>query len=94
MHLTIVGGGLAGLVAAVKAADRGLSVRLYEAHATGRCRASGRLRLSRGGRRGLGVTRVVHAGGGVPGWEPVPVGQRHGLDGGQGAWPATGWAGR
>jgi 2-polyprenyl-6-methoxyphenol hydroxylase-like FAD-dependent oxidoreductase len=59
MHLTIVGGGLAGLVAAVKAADRGLSVRLYEAHATGRCRASGRLRLSRGGRRGLGVTRVA-----------------------------------
>jgi folate-dependent tRNA-U54 methylase TrmFO/GidA len=30
MHLTIVGGGLAGLVAAVEAAERGLSVRPYE----------------------------------------------------------------
>lgn len=42
MHLTIVGGGVAGLVAAVEAAERGLSARLYEAHATlrGRTRTS------------------------------------------------------
>lgn len=32
-HLTVIGGGLAGLVAAIEAADRGASVRLVEAHA-------------------------------------------------------------
>ncbi|HYI32938.1 MAG TPA: NAD(P)-binding protein [Glaciibacter sp.] len=31
-HLTVIGGGLAGLVAAIEAADRGASVRLVEAH--------------------------------------------------------------
>ena len=42
MELRIVGGGLAGLVAAVEAAERGASVRLYEAHDTlgGRARTT------------------------------------------------------
>ena len=33
-HLTVIGGGLAGLVAANAAAERGARVRLFEAHAT------------------------------------------------------------
>lgn len=42
MELQIIGGGLAGLVAAVEAAERGASVRLYEAHDTlgGRARST------------------------------------------------------
>ena len=34
MHPMIMAGGLPGLVAAVEAAERGLSVRMYEAHGT------------------------------------------------------------
>jgi protoporphyrinogen oxidase len=42
-QLTIVGGGLAGLVAAIASAEAGAGVRLYEAHQTlgGRARSSG-----------------------------------------------------
>ena len=42
-QLTIVGGGLAGLVAAIASAETGARVRLYEAHQTlgGRARSSG-----------------------------------------------------
>jgi len=41
-HITIVGGGLAGLTAAIACAERGLAVTLYEAHGTlgGRARSS------------------------------------------------------
>lgn len=51
MDITIVGGGLAGLTAAVAGAERGANVTLYESHGTlgGRARSSGPPYVANGG---------------------------------------------
>jgi phytoene dehydrogenase-like protein len=83
-HVTIAGGGLAGLVAAVTAAEAGAAVTLYEAHATlgGRARTSPAPWLANEG------PHVVYADGPLWAW----LAQR-GLTGDAGGVPLRGLAG-
>ena len=69
MKLQIVGGGLAGLVAAVEAASQGAEVRLYEAHETlgGRARTSAEPYIAHEG------PHVVYADG-LETARPAPIG--------------------
>ena len=63
-HLTIVGGGLAGLVAAIAAREAGLDVSLYEA----RRRLGGRARTAPGAYRANWGPHVIYADGPLWAW--------------------------
>lgn len=63
-EVTIVGGGLGGLSAAVAAAETGWSVRLFEAHA----QLGGRARTSDGGYRANWGPHVVYSDGPLWSW--------------------------
>ena len=63
-HLTIVGGGLAGLVAAIVAREAGLDVTLYEA----RRQLGGRARTTPGARRANWGPHIIYADGPLWSW--------------------------